>query len=592
MERWNKLALSPPAGLTSAGSALTSLLSELRVALEAARVAVSLSNVLGAGPPDLSITAFNVAINALIEGIEAGLDAAVGDTGAYVLLIPPPKRSVLDPNLQDELAGSDASAPKIWPPLVSLFKGMSPERRDRIYASLDSSSLFENSSFNPGGNSYLVRTLISSVTDRGDESRPRWNTEGMHWGYMTIVGGSSDITKVLPLLFFCHRLFRGIAATLKEPQDTVSLVPTKLSSRVAYDRNSTRPQVILEWEGISSQRLLKSLENRIQVVEQYAVIRSEDSRLMDAQRVTDLFPSGQLTAGATGLFGSKVLFVSNYDGLTNRTIDPGPFEEGKEYFYTVAFDTSIRGFLIEPSRLGYNLLAPTASVRYSAREPVVTNPSVAPDWHRTPSLGALIPDIGDFVYQVKQKLDTFKLATNTATDRVAGTLAFLQRVIDQYVGQAEEFTNQLNRLVSLFTLPTDLAGTYLHFGTGDGDVNTFVADFVEAISDSSDTTRPPFDDGSEYTTAAIVLYAHPNAEVIAAAISILSLLFGGSTSNPISDVLRDIDSSVTTETAQLINAFREELRSATSESTYVPEICEPAVATPTVQLDDNFRVIE
>lgn len=592
MERWNKLALSPPAGLASAGQAITSLLSEVRGALEIARTAIALSDVLGAGPPATNILAFNTAMNLLIDSIEAALDAGVEDLGAYVLVIPPPKRSILDPRLDDEIAGEDAGKATLWPPLARLFKSMPAERRDRIYQSLDVSSLFENNAYNPGGNSHLIKTLIDSVSDRGDEHRPRWTTQGMHWGYMAIVGGSSDISKVLPLLFFCHRLFRGVVAAVSQPQDVVSLVPTRLSSRISYDRNASTPHVILEWEGISSQRLLQSLENRIQVVEKYAVIRSTDSRLLDARLVTDLFPSGQLTEGATGLFGSKVLKVTNYDGLTNRSIDAGPFEEGKEYFYTVAFHTSLRGFLVEPQILGYRLLSPTTTVYYAAREPIPSVRSIAPDWYRTPSLGSLIPDVGDFIYSVKEKLDTFRLATNTSTERLSGTLTFLQRVIDQYAGETEELVGQLNRLVQLFTLPADLAGVYLRFGTGDGDVSAFVADVVESLSDSSDTSRPQFDDGSEYTTGTIVLYAHPNAEVIATAISALSLLFGGSNSNPISDVLRDIDTSLTTETEHVFEELREQIRTATQASTYVPPVCEPAVAAPTIQLDDNFKVIE
>lgn len=592
MERWNKLALSPPAGLSTAGQTFSSLMGEVRAALEIARTAVALSNVLGAGPPALNVVAFNVAVNALIDGIEAGLDAVVGDTGGYVLLIPPPKRSVLDPALQDEIAGEDASTARLWPPLVSLFKGLPAERRDRIYSSLDAGSLFENSSFNPGGNNYLIKTVISSVSDRGDEHRPRWTTEGMHWGYMAIVGGSVDVTKVLSLLLFCHRLFRGAAAALNDPQDLTSLVPTKLSSRINYDRNTSTPNVTLEWEGISSQRLLQSLENRIQVVEKYAVIRSTDSRLLDARRLTDLFPANTLTAGETGLFGSKVLKINNYDGLTNRVIDDGPFEEGVEYFYTIAFYTSLRGFLLEPKILGYHLLSPITNLYYSVREPAPSIRSIAPDWHRTPSLGSLIPDVGDFIYSVKQKLDTFRAVTDTASERVAGSLAFLQRVIDQYAAQTEEFVAQLDRLVKLFTLPEDLAGIYVRFGTGDGDVSTFVADFIEALSDSGDASRPPFDDGSEYTAGTIVLYAHPNAEVVAAAISALSLLFGGSTSNPISDVLRDIDTSITTETEHVFEELREQLRSATQASTYVPPVCEPDSPAPDIQLDDSFLLIE
>ena len=203
MERWNKLALSPPAGLSSAGQSLSAILSQVRAALEIARTAVALSNVLGAGPPVTNILAFNTAVNLLISSIEDALDSVVGDAGAYALIIPPPKRSILDPRLQDEISGEDASESKIWPPLVSLFRGLPAERRDRIYQSLDAGALFENEAYNPGGNSYLIKTLVNSISDRGDEHRPRWNTEGMHWGYMAIVGGSSDISKVLPLLFFC-----------------------------------------------------------------------------------------------------------------------------------------------------------------------------------------------------------------------------------------------------------------------------------------------------------------------------------------------------------------------------------------------------
>jgi hypothetical protein len=101
----------------------------------------------------------------------------------------------------------------------------------------------------------------------------------------------------------------------------------------------------------------------------------------------------------------------------------------------------------------------------------------------------------------------------------------LDQEINRLGAVVDEVTLTLRQLESVFSVPS--AGVHVTLRTGQGNTASFLADLAQALTDSNDADRPPFDVGDEYVTGAVLLLTGPSPDAFARAWALLSSLLGG-----------------------------------------------------------------
>jgi hypothetical protein len=518
---WQALEVTPPPGVTQLGQLLSTGLNTFTTALQSLKVTLQTTQAQAVDPASTQQQAINQAIQAAVQEIKTLIDQLVLSTGCYVLVIPVPKKSLVDPRTVTDEQDRNLVNPTYFP-VGPFLQQLPAAQRARLYDRIDFAHLFDPRAGNVGGNAYLIKTLAESLYDAGDLQRPRWRGS-MYWATCELIVGSPDYTQIANMLLFIDNLFSGATARSQNTsRSQTTLVPTSMSATVAYPESSANPAVILTWPSLPVGRILSAFESATLTPVRMAVIRSEDFRARNALRVSDLF-SGNLTQGTTGQYGAQVIFEGDFDGITNRFVDTGPFEDGHDYYYHVAFQTRLSVPGSQPVLNDYAALSPAVSLHYTVRQQAPLTPSVPPDWMRTPSIVELIPPLADFLTRVKVYLDSFAAGSQTFTNHQQAYVEFIDKQIAKYTQQAQTIANNVERLIQIFSAPTG-GGAYVRFGNGQGPVGDFIADFVEAITNQQDENRPPFDDGTEFTAGIVFLAASPDPAQAALSLGFLQAL--------------------------------------------------------------------
>lgn len=545
MTGWFSLQTPIPPELSDATSVVSGGLHAVKTALEAARGAASVSNLTGDTPA--SVVAFNLLVQQAVNAATSAVDTLLDDAGVYILLVPLPKKG-LATLAPDE---RNASSNFLESPTANILKD--PTLRD---ASAVTETPVWQRAFNPdatflGGNAWFLRQVSESLHDPGDDGRPRFDSSSI-WAYTMFIAGAEDVTAVMSAATYFARLFgvgRG-AHDLPPDRSAGSIVPQHVRALP-----STRARTaIVTWDVAPVSTLLGGFDDTTVVATQYAVIRSTDFRARMTTKVSDLF-SGTLREGLTGSYGARVMKLTSFDGITSRWADPGPLDEGRDYYYHVAFRTELRpadgGTCIDQ---GFDDLSSCTHLRLESNGRV--NPHSAgnpPDWIRTASVARAIPAVGDVIDRVKEYVRTLASSAQTTSNYQRGFIDLLSREVDRYAAKADDLTRYLNRVTALSLQPS--AGVHAYVGQGTGGVGSFLGDVAKALDDMNDENRPMFDDGSEYVTGVVMLSVGPDPAVVARAFDAFALFFGNPEEDPVLSAITSVNGQLATEEVAAIAAL-------------------------------------
>lgn len=504
---WKSLAPALPDAVTGAAEGLTTGLAAARTALEAARAEIRVATALATEETQGVLATAESALSAAVAAVGESVDALLDDGGAYLLLVPLPKKGLAA--LLDGVEDLGTSAPTgalegSVPPAV---RGLPLWRR-----------AFREEALFLGGNAHYLKTVAEALYDAGDDSRPRFGADS-YWAYAAIVAGATDVAAGVTLAAYFDRLFgtRHGSDSLAAARGHGDVVVTGLRAGPSQRGGLA----VVEWDA-PAPRPVDDGEWRVTPVE-YAVIRSERPQAATARRVLDLFPSRELTEGATGLHGARVLKVGRCDGITRRYTDPGPLTTNQTYYYHVALKTRLDG----PDRhdaVGYELLSSAARYRPEPRR-FAARRGAPPDWSRTPSIARLVPAVDRLLDRVTEAARTFGGDAARVTSLSQSSLDALTREINALGAIVDDVDMTLRQLESVFALPS--AGVHVTLRTGQGNPASLLADLTRALSDSTDPDRPTFDVGDEYVTGAIVVLTGPSPAAFERAWALLAALFGG-----------------------------------------------------------------
>ena len=577
---WVEIAPQIPSEIAALGATVSTGLGTVRTALEALRLTIQATTSATAALETGLTNRVNAAVGLLIDAVNAAITNLLDSTGLYFLLVPLPKKGLarlvsdaVDTSWTERAQSrSEAGSNLVDFPARSVIDSADAATRARLERSRIFEQIFSANDLFHGGNTHFVKTVAEALFDGKDVNRPRFEA-GSQWSYGVFVAGASDAASILQSASFFERLFNGSpsANDVGASRGITHLVPRGVAVAPGL-----RGAPVITWELVPASKVLSSYDNSRVVATKYAIIRSTHMRARAATKVLELFSTRKLVAGLEGSHGAKVLAVRDYDGIVTRFVDDSPLDADKTYYYHVAFATKVVPSLPDtpgdpttsnvtrvPSSdvydFGFDLLSGGQAYRKPSRatDYGASALGTAPDWRRTPSAANLIPGLDRYLGLVQEYLRSLQSASNNIAAQNQSTVELLTRQIDRYAAFSAEFERRLQSLNSVFETP--VAGSYATFRSGSGPVSAFLSDLVSAFEDTSDDNRPPFDNGDEFTTGAIVLAVGPDALPIQAAFSLLLSIFTPQNSEDpalegIRSVEGELDALETQLAAELTNA--------------------------------------
>lgn len=554
-----------PAPLTTAvqtvGSitqAVTSVLTLVKTALEALS-AVQLARV------DLT----QLAITAAVTAIDQALKSLEGSTGVYLLLAPPRRRVVIPTAVQ---AALDAvGLPGIPAGKVNL--GALELQTQALKQGLDPNAVafLQRSLGATGGSAGFLRTVLDSLTDTGDLSRPQLAATDAVAGGLLLSGAPDYATLLSFLLAMDSLVGPGRPASALNAPD----LPTPQDLKV--QKNAAGAQ--LSWKPQTAFVTIPALAMNVFVTE-VAVIRSTDASLMWARSPADVFGTTKLTEGLKQGNAEVIKIRNNVAGLSTYLDETIPLENTPVYyalsFHYVGLDDADKGFgpLSNAVKLVYG----------TARAGSRSGNSVPPDWVRMPRAIDLIPGMAKVFDKIRSATTTFSGASLGADTSLKAYTAFLEQLITQYSGYMTTATNAVAQLSALSaTNFTAGAGLYSFAGVGG---NGYL---VKAITEGVSQLTFPED---SFVGGAVIMVAGPSPAVVAPVWAIIEMLLApGGEDNVITAALAGINDQLNTLKALAVGDNFE--AGGTASETVVSSIPSDGCApyTPEIPaIKDDFTV--
>ena len=529
---WGRVLPEFPTEVADAAGAINEGLAAAREAVRAARAVVVTNTALASATTAGSIDLGTAALEGLVAAARAAVDALLDDVGAYVLMVPLPRKG-LAYYLPDAMtaptsapAGALASAlGRATDTLPTWQRAFAPE------------ALFV------GGNAHFLKTVAEAATDAGDGDRPSFGRDS-YWGYMALLGGSTDPAAAASLAPYFVHLF---GASRRSGDVSTTRGDSDLVAQGAVVRPAPRGGALaLEWSPVDD----RVFEGRWSTTPyEYAVIRSTRPEAMTARAVLDLFPTRELREGLTGRHGARVLKVARYTPLVHRYVETETLTPNQVYFYHLAVRAKLTGpgdDRVEP----FNLLSSAVRYRPAPGEAPPGRRGTPPDWYRTPSVARVIPAFGRLLDRVNAAIDTALGATTRVTSLSQASVQALDRLIAKLDRIVSEIDTVVGQIQAAYTTPS--ANIYATLRTGRGNVTSMIGDLAQALDDVNDPERPDFDTGDEYVCGAFVVVTAPSEDAFLRAWGLIELLFGpAEEEDPVVAGVRSIADEITAATERL-----------------------------------------
>lgn len=518
---WTQVTPSLPSDLTAASRELVDGLSSIRTALEAARALAAVATAMAQRQGSGSLASVNSIVSVLAAAIQSAIAGLLDTGGAYVLLIPMPKKGLT--GLIGGPVALDSDAP------VGILNNMLPPVATESLVWQDA---FAQERLFHGGNAHYLRVVTEALYDGDDPNRPRFGSAS-YWGYAALVAGATDFAACMSIATYFDKLFGNPhgASGLRASRGSTDIVAQGVVARPS-ERGT---QVVVEWTPLESVGVDDG-SSRADATE-YAVLRSEAAPAMTALRVLDLLPSATPTEGMTGRYGCKVLKVGSYNGFLHRYVDADELDAAKTYYYHVAVRSRLVNSL-KNTDMGYNLLSSASRFKKSTVARTGGH-GRAPDWWRTPSVARVFPGLNLLLDSIEETIHSVQSITSRATNLTSAALDALTLRVSKIERTVSELDLLLRQLEEIFNAPS--AGVHIDLRKGQGSAASLIGELTQALSDFADPDRPTFDNGDEYVTGAMVLITAPNEEEFNAAWALIELLFGPSGSaDPVVAAINDI----------------------------------------------------
>lgn len=381
-----------------------------------------------------------------------------------------------------------------------------------------------------GGTQVFFRTLLESVQDPGDLSKPDFPSTYATAGVCLIAGAETLSDLQVPF-----RLIQGLfASNLRMPVSGAILpVVEGLRVRTVATRSGTR--AMITWTPVPPVTNTPFFAGDTLLAKEIFIIRINASLTTGWRSWSDLFthePSSSATDLPRKAGAEVVARIRNHGFVTSYTDMAHTLDPKDTYYYTACVRYTING---EVQPMG--ALSNTARVTRVNPSPS-TREATPPDWYATPTFAKLFPPLEQALNAVRLAVSRAGARTtiNTGTSQmVDATLRQLQRTIAQYEATAAEVTEIADNLQAL----TDAPPTGIHatvISKSSGGVNGWMSELSKRLSDTTDPSLPSYSPSS-MTLGVVILAGAPTISGLRDVIRLLQLFFGRSQGNPLKTIV-------------------------------------------------------
>lgn len=530
---WHELKPSQmvPPGITDVTSAFSEITSAVTTALEVSKTVLELSQTFA---ESASTDVIETTLQTLLSELQGFVEGFSTQTTAHSIFIPIQKQPFgLGVEPPEEIVPREDR-----PPSYDTFaENNGIDEDDEHPQHLVN---FINSSLTAvGGNRGVWKKLYTSLKDEGDEARPEFPDNFAVTG-VAIIFGATNLREMMKKAHLFQRILkRNPRADLTA---NVEPVPKGLKSRIVPDPLSSQIGVILEWELLEPTQNPSLFSNEQLIADELFIIRSKNPEMREKLSWSEIFTSEPKDSGDLLEEGDyQVVKRIPNDGFVRKYVDTVELDVGTTYYYALAARYTLDG-----ERQPMGQLSNVTRVNYTGR-PVDSRRSEAPDWLATPSLIELFPPIQGLLNKVQLAIAGLTART-VSTGGVAGALTQSVEQLEREIERIEQLNTELTTLNGQLRqfLSVDPGGLYTTVITAsNGGIERWMAELARCLSDTEDSTRPPFDE-AELVGGVFILAGAPNLPQLSAFQELLNLFFGSAASNPLLDAIDSVESAVAT----------------------------------------------
>ena len=365
-----------------------------------------------------------------------------------------------------------------------------------------------------GGNAGFVRTVAASLEDAYDENRPQFGEDSIVGGAVLITGANT-YHQAIALIRKLQDLFSSPLYPKLTIDDQRTPKPRNLQAHTVAPSGLNEYEVKLSWEPESIVSVLDIYGNPRYAIREVVIYRSEWDKT---------FPRGSLS-------NYEVARIK-YTGFQTSWRDTDfPSEQPRPAwrYYAVGFSLNEISDENNETEIADPLIVKRVSICLGpgGMQPQ-RNMGIPPDWQAI-GLFDLIPPIGAALSTMRQFIEDQKDAAEAASAQMQKLVDELEREIERYTDFVEDVASTIKELVDLLTFPEGYFG-FTTLGPFTGGNDAFVQELKEALTNTSDPNRPPFDTGTEIVAGLVLLIGvnkSAGIPAISALLGLMEALFGG-----------------------------------------------------------------
>lgn len=431
-----------------------------------------------------------------------------------------------------------------------------------------------------GGNAGFYSAFAESLMDPADPNRPQYDHQTDAVAMAVLLVGASRYSSITSAASMLDQLTlpRGGNGTAAR---TVP-IPQNMQARVVGSSTAPNVGVRLDWDVPLTAYTSPYFPGVSTSVNRYAVIRSTDPKAQSARTVLDFFPTQALTEGMTN-GRHKVISIGSGRGSAFLDADSS-LKPGVPVYYCVAWET-ITTENGAKATLPFDRVSNVAKVEVKAPPPPQTGKS--PDWVATGSAIEAFPPLARAAQVLIEETRVLVASAGTSpTSRLSDAMKLSASASARLSARATELLNDVTQLSTTLSRPIpSLYVTQMSSATGG---NAYLmSELAKRLGDTSDPSRPPFDNG-EYVCGVCFVAGAPRLADLASTIAFFEALFGpADAANPLMGLLAAIDTAVTQAEAAV---FGPDMRPLPAGTVVDPLTGKPPAADTPVTADSGTPV--
>lgn len=388
-----------------------------------------------------------------------------------------------------------------------------------------------------GGNAGFYNAFATSLMDPLDPNRPSYDNASDAVVMAVLLVGASRYAEITSAASTLDQLTRpkggnGLAArTIPIPQNmTAKVVTTSVKPGIG---------VKVSWDAPTGAFTSPYFPGVSATVSKYAIIRSTDGGAASARSVLNFFSTQSLTEGMTS---GNATVISIGDGKTSSFLDTAVKLDPKiPVYYCVAWQCT--GTEADTTfTMPYDRVSNVAKVVATAPAPPQTGKS--PDWVATPNALGVFPILAKATASLLAQTQSALSPSSGSNKRLSNALKLAQGSAARLSARSTELLHDVQSLQTSLSRP--IPSMYVTQMSSSSGGNAFLmSELARRLQDTSDGSRPPFDNG-EYVCGICLVAGAPRLADLANILTFFNALFGpANAANPLMGLLAAIDTAVT-----------------------------------------------